>query len=200
MTIPAPTAVKTKSVLLVDDDPHMRMFYAATLRTLPVSITQVENGMLGLDKIRTKVFDLVLSDLLMPEMSGLEMLLMASDEKIPLPPVIIISSLNEKGVITDCLAMGATDYLTKPVDAIRLKNLVASMLKLNPKRDLTQLMADMVFQKQSGKLVVTTPIGNGFLRYESGRLKEISFNGLSGIDALEALRRNYISDVQISPV
>jgi CheY-like chemotaxis protein len=189
--------VATKSVLIIDDDAAMQALMSATLRGIGLRVTLAENGEVGLEKLRTHSFDLVLTDLLMPEMTGLEFLIKVNEEKIPLPPVVVVSSIHEKDIILACLEAGATDYLNKPVSPQTLKELISLLLKITIKQDLRQTMSEMVFGKQSGKVIVTTSAGTGFLRYESGKLKGVTYNDLTGIEALERLKFASVSEIKV---
>ena len=77
-----------------------------------------ENGRLGLEMIKAKPYDLVLLDVMMPEMNGYQVLeQMKSDSSMRDIPVIVLSALDEIGSAVGRTELGAEDYLPKPVPA-----------------------------------------------------------------------------------
>lgn len=113
----------TLHVLMIDDDPDV----AATLRTLlrgqDFDIQAVFSGQEGVDACRETVPDVVILDLLMPELDGWEVC-----ERIRAfsdVPILILSALGSPGSVAKALDAGADDYLIKPVHA----SLLASRLR-----------------------------------------------------------------------
>ena len=75
-------------------------------------------------------FDLLLLDLVMPEMDGLEVLsIMREDEQLRKVPVVVMSANDSKGTVSDCLKLGAKDFLVKPVKKPHALDLVKYMNK-----------------------------------------------------------------------
>jgi CheY-like chemotaxis protein len=120
-----------KKILLVDDD--MRNVFALTtiLEARGMVVNYAENGRLGLQLLQERGdFDLILMDVMMPEMDGIE-----ATQKIRTLPEFVhlpIISLTAKAMVSDrekCLAAGASDYITKPVDDERLLSLMDIWLK-----------------------------------------------------------------------
>jgi adenylate cyclase len=109
-------------VLVVDDDALNRMLLATNLEEQDYVVVTAENGRKALDLLRAQPFDVVLLDLLMPEMDGYQLLEhMKSDNILRHLPVMIISALDEMDSVIRCIEMGATDYLTKPFDPVLLR-------------------------------------------------------------------------------
>ena len=106
------------TILVVDDDLLNRMVLSATLQEEGYTVETAEDGRQALERLAAQPFDVVLLDLLMPEMDGFQVL-----EQIKAHPawrnipVIVISSLEEMESILRCIEMGATDFLPKPFDA-----------------------------------------------------------------------------------
>ena len=103
-----------KTVLTVDDDEFVREILAAYLEDSGYEVLQAENGLLGLETFRRKKPDLVMLDLRMPEMDGLEVLGYIIKES-PDTPVILVSGMGTIGDAIKALKLGAWDYIAKPI-------------------------------------------------------------------------------------
>ena len=104
-------------ILIVDDEPLIRLNLRALLEDLGYGVAEAENGRRALECLDALQPDLVLTDLRMPEMGGLE-LISALKERAPGLPVMVISGT---GSVADAIAavrLGAWDYLTKPVEDV----------------------------------------------------------------------------------
>ena len=111
-----------KKALIVDDD--MRNIYALTslLERHKMRVTYAESGAEGIDALlRTPEVDVVLMDVMMPEMDGYEAMrrIRAMDEYKSLP-IIALTAKAMKGDREKCMEAGASDYITKPIDAQQL--------------------------------------------------------------------------------
>lgn len=108
---------KRGRILAVDDEATTRRTLAALLEHDGYDIETAQNGVEALRILRSTLdpFELVLLDLEMPEMSGYEVLeLMRSDPELTTVPVVVISGVNDMDVISQCIELGADDYLAKP--------------------------------------------------------------------------------------
>ncbi len=105
---------KIKTVLTVDDDEFVRDVLAAYLEDSGYKVLQAENGRLGLETFRREAPDLVMLDLRMPEMDGLEVLGLITQES-PDTPVILVSGMGTIGDAIKALKLGAWDYVAKPI-------------------------------------------------------------------------------------
>jgi two-component system cell cycle response regulator len=109
------------TILVVDDDLLNRILLSTNLREDGYTVELAENGRQALEMLAAQPFDVVLLDLLMPEMDGYEVLeQIKADSTWRNIPVIVVSSLDEMESILRCIEMGATDYLPKPFDAALL--------------------------------------------------------------------------------
>jgi EAL domain-containing protein (putative c-di-GMP-specific phosphodiesterase class I)/DNA-binding response OmpR family regulator len=117
------TAPSRVSILVVDDDPVVRGLVALALRKGGMSVLEADNGRVALEIISTEVVGVVVCDVGMPEMSGIEVVqeLRQRPETSTLPVILMTGSGDEHSVVAG-LEAGATDFLTKPV---RLDELVA---------------------------------------------------------------------------
>ncbi len=108
-------------MLAADDDPLCRILLKTSMEEKGYVVAEAENGKQALEMLSCQSYDLVFLDLLMPEMSGFDVLeRMKSDSGLQYIPVIIISSENDSESIVRCIEMGATDYLIKPFDPVIL--------------------------------------------------------------------------------
>ncbi len=101
-------------VLIIDDEPGARQSLADYLADLDFVVTTADNGRLGLASIAQQRPDVVLLDLRMPEMSGLELLERLRNEA-PTLPTIVVSGAAQVADAVEALRLGAWDYLIKPV-------------------------------------------------------------------------------------
>jgi len=109
------------TILVVDDDFLNRILLSTNLREDGYTVELAENGRQALEMLAAQPFDVVLLDLLMPEMDGYQVLeQIKADSAWRNIPVIVVSSLDEMESILRCIEMGATDYLPKPFDAALL--------------------------------------------------------------------------------
>ncbi|MEW5723866.1 MAG: response regulator [Thermodesulfobacteriota bacterium] len=104
-----------KSVLVVDDYPSIRKTMRELLVTLGLECREAENGLQAQERLREARPDLIITDLVMPEMDGFELTeaVKSSPEYRPIP-VVILSTHADSRYIFKALKMGADDYLTKP--------------------------------------------------------------------------------------
>ena len=121
--------VKGKKILTVDDDEFVREVLAAYLEDSGYEVLQAENGRLGLELFRRETPDLVMLDLRMPEMDGLEVLGRITEES-PDTPVILVSGMGTIGDAIKALKLGAWDYIAKPIhDMLVLEHAVNKALE-----------------------------------------------------------------------
>lgn len=112
--MPASRPKRTATVLVVDDDPFIRATTGASLRTRGFTILQAGNGQEGLDMFQAHGPDLLIVDLKMPVMDGLELLARLSGVT-PRIPVLVVSGEGGLDEAVEALRLGAWDYLVKPI-------------------------------------------------------------------------------------
>jgi class 3 adenylate cyclase/CheY-like chemotaxis protein len=119
-------------ILVVDDTPFNRQLLARLLRGLghePVEAADGREALARLRDVDTPPIDVILLDILMPEMDGYEVLAaLRDDPALRHLPVIVITGVDELDSVVRCLEMGAADYLPKTVDPSILKARIASSL------------------------------------------------------------------------
>lgn len=131
------TEAKSARLLVVDDDSTNRLVLKGALTAMGHEVLVAEDGLRALMMLRTeKSIDLVLLDILMPEMDGLEVLrFMKGEPALSQLPVVMISALDDADKIATCLEMGAEDYLSKPFNSAILKARINSSLSRKQWRD-----------------------------------------------------------------
>jgi len=110
-------------VLIVDDNEDNRFTLSMRLEACGYeNIVTAENGREALDKMRERPVDLVLLDIMMPELDGYGVLEeLRTDTVLRDIPVVMISALEDINSVVRCAELGATDYLTKPFNPVLLK-------------------------------------------------------------------------------
>jgi phosphoserine phosphatase RsbU/P len=104
-------------ILTIDDEDMVRQLIAEYLEILGYNVIQAENGRVGIETCRRELPDLVLSDLRMPEVDGLQVLETLSKE-FPEMPVILVTGMGGINDAIEAVKLGAWDYLTKPFQSI----------------------------------------------------------------------------------
>ena len=105
-----------KKILVIEDEPEMRRNLATILKLEKFSVMQAENGRAGIDLARKETPDLILCDVMMPEMDGHAVLkALREDSKLVMTPFIFLTAKGEKADFRSGMDLGADDYLTKPV-------------------------------------------------------------------------------------
>lgn len=133
-------AVAHARVLVVDDVPENRELLVRRLARLGVTQTdEAVNGQQALEKLDAGHFDLVLLDIMMPIMTGYEVLQRLNAQgRIQDLPVIVISALSEVDDIANCIKEGAEDFLLKPFNSTLLRARILSSLEKKFLRDHTR--------------------------------------------------------------
>jgi phosphoserine phosphatase RsbU/P len=125
------------ALLVVDDLEDNRAVLIARLNRLGYTdVTEAENGKKALELLAGRPYDLVLLDVMMPEMNGYQVLERLREEgRLTHLPVIVVSALVEMDSVIRCIELGAEDYLTKPLNAVLLKARVGACLEKKRLRD-----------------------------------------------------------------
>jgi adenylate cyclase len=133
-------SIQSMHVLVVDDSRTLRMLLIRELNAIGiVKITEAVNGQDAMDKIHAEQFDLMLIDMEMPELDGLEVLkLVKADALLRYLPVIVISGAEQFDKTVECIQVGAEDYLPKPFNSVLLRARVFSSLEKKRLRDIDQ--------------------------------------------------------------
>ena len=123
-------------LLVVDDNEMNRDVLTRRLQKQGHEVATAENGRAALEMLGSGAFDLVLLDVMMPELDGREALArMKADESLRHIPVIMISASEEIETVVRCIELGAEDYLPKPFNPTLLKARVDASLEKKRLRD-----------------------------------------------------------------
>lgn len=177
---PGPTETEKELVLLVDDDDELRAF----LKSLLIKYYRVEtakNGMEGLQKAQDLLPDLVVSDIMMPEMDGIEMLeKLKSGLSTSHIPVVLLSARQSIESQIEGLKAGADFYITKPFNADFLFASVRNLLQKRHKAFSEMLQGDKAEGTGDEAVALHSPQDKAFLQDVIGfvekNMNEPSFN------------------------
>lgn len=178
-------AHKTKyspHILVVDDEPdNRRLLNRILART--AKITEAGDGHSALDLLARDTFDLVLLDIMMPDMTGLQVLEIIRGQPATVDlPVVLISALSDTDDIVRGLQLQANDYISKPIDIDVVMARVDTQLKLKQTSDL---------QKQAiAELEAAQQLKDKLLRIASHDLR----SPLSNVSMVHSLLREYVKD------
>jgi signal transduction histidine kinase len=124
---------------VVDDEIATRLHVSRQLQQHNYTVDTAENGTQALDMLRSQSFDLVLLDIVMPDISGYRILeLLKTDADLNPIPVVMISVIDDLEGVVRCIQLGAEDYLFKPLNPILLIARVSACLERKRLRDQEQ--------------------------------------------------------------
>jgi adenylate cyclase len=124
------------TILVVDDNRVNSLLLSRGLEQQGHAIVFAEHGREALNLLRAQDFDLMLLDVLMPELDGYQVLAeLKLDPRLRDIPVIMTSSLDELDSVVKCVEMGAEDYLTKPINPVLLNARITASLEKKRLRD-----------------------------------------------------------------
>jgi adenylate cyclase len=133
------------SVLVVDDDPVTRLMLTGRLERDGHHVRTAEDGAQALEVLHSQPFDVVLLDVLMPQMDGYSVLeWLKGDPDLRHVPVVMVTSVDDIESAVRCIELGADDYLSKPIDPVLLTARVNAGLTKKRLRDLEMQHLDEV--------------------------------------------------------
>lgn len=130
-----------KKILIVDDDEAHRLMLKANLSKEGYQLSEAGDGLSAVQAVREGFFDLILMDIRMPKLSGIEALkeIKAISPSIP---VLLITAFAELQTAIEAVKLGAEDYIQKPIDAAKLKVTIANLLELNALKQENELLKE----------------------------------------------------------
>lgn len=127
------------TVLVVDDVEMNRDLLSRRLQRQGYQVAVAENGLQAIEMLSRDPIDLILLDIMMPEMDGYQVLgHLKQDERLKHIPVIMITALNEIDSVVRCIEMGAEDYLPKPFNPVLLQARVNASLERKRSHDMKE--------------------------------------------------------------
>lgn len=166
-----------KNILITEDDEKMRMGLVEILKEEGYNVDSAENGQKGLEMINEKDYDVVLVDLIMPVMGGLELLRNIKQVK-PWISVIIITAFGTVENAVEAIKAGASDYITKP---FKIDEVQSKIKKVFAEKEFTKTH-DIL---DSGVIkAISNPIRKDVIRLlaSSGKLKFTDIKNMLGVD------------------
>jgi two-component system cell cycle response regulator CpdR len=117
------TAAATTKILLAEDDNDMRRFLVRALQNAGFDVASFDNGLSAYNRLREEPFELLLTDIVMPEMDGIEALkaIWASD---PNATVVMCSAMGQQNLMVEALQAGAKEFIVKPFQADKVLEVI----------------------------------------------------------------------------
>ena len=132
----AQPGVANAHLLVVDDNEGNRDMLGRRLERLGYQVAYAEHGLQALEMLRSRPYDLVLLDIMMPVMDGFQALeRLKADTSLRHVPVIMLSALDDLASVVRCIEMGADDYLSKPFNPVLLRARIGASLEKKLLRD-----------------------------------------------------------------
>ena len=125
------TGGRNAKILVVDDEAVIREAEASVLKDLGYEVIEAGSGMEAIDVARQQKPDLILLDIMMPSMTGIDVCRqLRADKETSETRVIVVSGLSAKQALEESIIAGADDFLAKPIDKLELAVRVRSMLRV----------------------------------------------------------------------
>lgn len=141
--------IKSPSILIVDDEPDNFDVIEALLNDRDYKLHYAASGQRAIKSLGNYKPDVILLDVMMPQMDGMQVCaeIKAMPQWRPVP-IIMVTSLNAKEDLARCLQTGADDFISKPINSLELRSRLQSMLRIKQQYDevqtLLQLREDMM--------------------------------------------------------
>ena len=121
---------QNKNILVVEDDPDIKELISFNLSNQGHQVFEANNGELGIEKAREKIPDLILLDLMLPGIHGLDVCrIIKADQETKDIPIIMVTAMGQEEDIVKGLETGADDYITKPFSIKVLLARVSAVLR-----------------------------------------------------------------------
>ena len=143
----------SEKILVVDDEPSMTQFLGIVLRKEGFQVTTVHNGKDALDKVRAEAFDVVITDLRMPGMDGIQ-LLQGIKKVDPALPVILMTAYASQQTAIDAVNLGAFQYLIKNAKNDEIRLVVRNALEMRRVRTENQYLKRELKKGHEDKAII----------------------------------------------
>ena len=135
--------MNNQSILIVDDEPRNFDVIEALLNEYDYELNYASSGQEALESLEILEIDLILLDVMMPDMDGVEVCeRIKSIPKYRPIPIIMVTALTAKEDLAQCLNAGADDFISKPLNPLELRARVQSMLRIKQQYDALQISLD----------------------------------------------------------
>jgi DNA-binding NarL/FixJ family response regulator len=159
-----------KKILVIEDEPEMRRNIAALLRYYNYNPVTAENGRVGVEAARREQPDLILCDVMMPEMDGHAVLqTLQADAALARIPFIFLTAKGEKDDLRSGMNLGADDYLTKPVANADLVSAIETRLRRSEQQVKREFKPDFSSAEPLQKLGLTPRAAEALLWLAQGK-------------------------------
>ncbi len=127
---------KDIKILVVDDSPAIRMIASKMFKKMDFfNVSLADDGDTGLEELKKESYDLVIADMNMPKMSGLELLAeMKNDEKFKDIPFLLVTAEEDQEEIMSAIRAGISNYMTKPWEISKLTQKMERVFKFDAER------------------------------------------------------------------
>jgi adenylate cyclase len=150
------------TILIADDNRVNQLLLGRGLEQQGHTVVFAEHGREALDLLRRQSFDLMLLDVLMPELDGYQVLAeLKRDPHLRDIPVVMTSSLDELDSVVKCIEMGAEDYLTKPINPVLLNARITASLEKKRLRDRQRELIGKFATKEVAEDLLTSGFSLG---------------------------------------
>ncbi len=140
-------------ILIIDDDPSIRNMLAIVLKKSGYEVTLTDSGKAALDRLKKETFELIISDIKMPDINGIDLLKKIKSIN-PGIPVIMITAFASANDAVDAMKLGAEDYVTKPFNLDELKIIIdRAVYKQNMEKENIQLKSRLTDKEKFENIV-----------------------------------------------
>lgn len=176
MEMPSPTSrnetgTESAHILVVDDEGAIRYSVSKTLQRVGYRVSEAASGEEALEAMAAHEFDVILTDIRMPGIDGVELLRRVKD-MAPDASVILMTGYASLGTAIEALRLGAHDYLIKPSSSQDIKHSVQEGIKrsrnLKRRRDLLKVIQRNLSELQTSQIQTEQPPSPG--NYDTGRI------------------------------
>jgi len=126
-------SLEHKKVLLVEDNKINQLLAATILKNWKMKVEVAENGLIAIEKLKNENFDVVLMDMQMPIMGGIEATVIIREELKLSIPIIALTARAIKGIDKECMEAGMNDYISKPFNQSELFNKILNLINYGTK-------------------------------------------------------------------
>ena len=187
----------TFSILVVDDEPDNFDVIETLLSAQNYQLHYAANGKSAIASLETFQPDLILLDVMMPEMDGIEVCkLIKANPQWQIVPIIMVTALSSKTDLANCLNAGADDFISKPINSVEMRARVHSMLRIKQQYDNIQTLSHI----QSNTINILESALNELRGTLASRMSHELNTPLNGIMGAISLLKEDIENMDITEI